>query len=240
MHIAILVTNTDDSAFAESHPSDGDRFSQLLLTGRPEWRVSVFDLPKGAFPEDLTGYDGFLIGGSPASVHDGFAWNLRLADLIRKVVAARTPLFGACFGHQAIAMALGGSVGPNPGGWVLGMADTTTLAPAPWMEGGPHQLRMCAAHLEQVTTLPQSASLIGGNDTCPIGSFRIGGHVFTTQYHPEMPHDFIAALIEELATDLPPDVITDARASLARPADLDLVQGWIQRFFEMGKAAARA
>ena len=42
--------------------------------------------------------------------------------------ALRVPLFGACFGHQAIALALGGSVEANPGGWVFGTTATEVTA----------------------------------------------------------------------------------------------------------------
>ena len=234
MHIALLVTNIDDSAFAARHPGDGEKFGQLLRSQRPDWQVSLFNLPQQGFPESLDSFDGFLIGGSPASVNDGAPWIARLAPLVRAIVSGGQPLFGACFGHQAIAVALGGTVARNPGGWVLGVTDTTMDGAAPWMAGDGGPVRMNAAHLEQVTRLPAGATVIGGNADCPVGSFRIGAKVFTTQYHPEMTPDFIAALVEELAPKLPSGVAAQARASLHQPAELDRVAGWIVRFFEQG------
>ena len=234
MHIALLVTNIDDSAFAARHPGDGEKFDQLLRSQRPDWRVSLFNLPQQGFPESLDTFDGFLIGGSPASVHDDAPWIARLAPLVRQIVSGGQPLFGACFGHQAIAVALGGTVARNPGGWVLGVTETTMDGAAPWMAGDGGPVRMNAAHLEQVTRLPAGATVIGGNPDCPVGSFRVGTSVFTTQYHPEMTPDFIEALVEELAPTLPPGVADRARASLNQPAERDRVAGWIVRFFEQG------
>ena len=75
MHIGLLVTNTDDSDFAARHPRDAEKFSVLLAGVRPDWDVSAFDLPKGEFPDGIQGFDGFVIGGSPAralELHDGF------------------------------------------------------------------------------------------------------------------------------------------------------------------------
>ncbi|MCU0905076.1 MAG: type 1 glutamine amidotransferase, partial [Tabrizicola sp.] len=83
MHIAVLATNTDDSAFAARHPRDVEKFRTLLHGVRPGWEITAFDLPKGEFPLDLQEFDGFLIGGSPSSVHDEDPWIERLMALIR-------------------------------------------------------------------------------------------------------------------------------------------------------------
>ena len=165
MHIAVLMANTDESEFAQGHPKDGSKFEALLQEVRPDWRVSVYSVKDGQFPAAGARYDGWIITGSPASVHDGDAWVGQLFGLIRQIVADGVPLFGACFGHQAIAKALGGVVGFNPGGWVFGLTETE-------MEG--QRLRLYAAHKEQVLALPEGAVVVGGNADCPVGSFAHG------------------------------------------------------------------
>lgn len=235
MHIAVLATNTDDSEFAARHPRDVEKFRVLMQGVRPAWQVTAFDLPKGEFPEDLQGFDGFLIGGSPSSVHDEEAWIERLFAVIREAYAAGKPLAGACFGHQAIAKALGGTVGPNPGAFVLGTAETTVTSPAPWMEPVA-RFRLAAAHGEQVTVLPPGAEVVGVTPGCPAACYRIGGRVFATQYHPEMTPNFLAALVEEFAPHFPAEVGAAARASLSLGTEGPRFAEWIARFFE---AAAR-
>lgn len=232
MHLAILMTNTDGSDFAQHHPKDGAKFSSLIRSVRPDWTMQVFAVKDGDFPSDLSAFDGAMITGSPASVHDTDPWIADLLDLIRQMVAARLPLFGACFGHQAIALALGGQVGTNPGGWVFGLTETQVTDPAPWMDMLPQQTSLYAAHVEQVTGLPEGAQILTASHSCPIGGFAIGNHVYTTQYHPEMTPHFIAALIDHLQDDKPPQVIARARASLDRPADTGQFAESIARFFE--------
>ncbi|HQY43278.1 MAG TPA: type 1 glutamine amidotransferase [Paracoccaceae bacterium] len=223
------MTNTDESDFSQSHPKDGEKFTTMIQSVRPDWKVSVFAVKDGHFPTDDSGFDGWLITGSPASVHDNEDWITDLKDFIRRLEANRKPLFGACFGHQAIAEALGGTVGWNPGGWVFGLVETE-------MEGRP--IRLYAAHIQQVLTLPATARSTGGNVECPIGGFAVGDHILTTQYHPEMSHDFISALVEEYADDMPAAVIEQARADLARyQADGARAAERIANFFER---AARA
>ena len=234
MHIAVLATNTDDSDFAARHPRDVEKFRVLLQGVRPGWRVTAFDLPRGEFPQGMERFDGFLIGGSPSSVHDEDAWIGRLLVLIREGFAAGVPLAGACFGHQAIAKALGGVVGLNPGGFVLGTAETEVIAPAPWMEPVT-QFRLAVAHGEQVLILPPWAEVVGLTEGCPAACYRIGDRVFATQYHPEMTPEFLSALVEEFAPQFPAEVGEAARASLPLGTEGPRFAEWIARFFEQAQ-----
>jgi len=237
MQLAILMTNTDESTFAQAHPKDGEKFAALIHAVRPDWSCEVFAVKDGAFPEDLSSFDGVMITGSPASVHDGEPWIVRLLELIREIVATGIPLFGACFGHQAIALALGGTVETNPGGWVFGLIKSDIVDPAPWMAPLGPELAQYGAHIEQVTELPQGARVLIGSAPCPVGGFAIGEKVYTTQNHPEMRPGFIAALVEEYAGKLPADVIDAARASLASKADYESFAETIARFFEQATAS---
>ncbi|WP_054006616.1 type 1 glutamine amidotransferase [Cypionkella psychrotolerans] len=223
MHIAVLVANTDESDFAQAHPKDGAKFAALLQGLRPGWRVSAFSVKDGDFPAEGLRFDGWIITGSPASVHDSDAWVGRLFGLIRQIVERGEPLFGACFGHQAIAVALGGVVGENPGGWVFGAVETM-------MEGV--QIRLYAAHREQVLRVPGGAVVLGGNADCAVGSFAMGRRVLTTQYHPEMTQGFMTALVAEYADKLPAEVAVQARTSLDVAADRDVIAARMVRFFE--------
>lgn len=237
MHIGLLVTNTDDTAFAARHPRDAAKFTALIHAARPGWQVTPFDLPKGEFPVSPQEFDGLLIGGSPASVLDDAGWITRLMDLIRTAHAAGNPIVGACFGHQAVAQALGGRVGPNPGPFILGAAETRITAPAPWM-ADPAPIRLAAAHGEQVLELPPDAEIIGQSEGCPVAAYRIGTRVFATQYHPEMTPGFIAALIEEFAPKFPPAVGAAARQSLRAGIEGPRFAEWIARFFEQAAPGA--
>lgn len=238
MHLAILMTNTDESAFAQRHDKDGVKFAKLIALTRPDWRCTSFSVKDGIFPEDITAFDGVMITGSPASVHDADAWVPRLLELIRQIVAENIPVFGACFGHQAIALALGGQVGLNPGGWVMGAVQTEVTDPAPWMTAAPGSLTLHAAHKEQVTQLPEGARILTRTDGCDVGSFAIGNSVYTTQYHPEISTNFMGALIEELSGEIPEDVLDSARENLLQDPDTVEFSETIAAFFEQAKRLA--
>ena len=232
MRLALLMTNTDESDFAQRHPKDGDKFAQLIQSVRPSWQVTSYAVKDGVFPQDIQTYDGVMISGSPASVHDPDPWVGGVFDLIRNIYAQGIPMFGACFGHQAIAMALGGKVGPNPNGWVFGLTHSEIVHKTAWMQDMPETLKQYGAHIEQVAVLPENAVVLSTNHACAYAGFYIADSVYTTQNHPEMTAEFMTALVAEYAPKLPTDVANAAQFSLTEDADTQVYAESIARFFE--------
>ena len=230
--IGILLTCVDPSEFATRYPDDGEKFRRLLQPLRPDWEFVTVPVMDGVFPKSPDEFDGYVITGSPVSVNDGLLWIAELFSLIRTLEEKRIPTFGACFGHQAIAKALGGKVEKSPRGWGLGAAETSFSDRAEWMHPAQQKITLYAAHADQVTQLPKGAVLLAGSAFCPFESFRIGAHVFTTQYHPEMTPDFVEGLLVELESDLGEDTIRRARASAEGGAQGGAFAQWIVNFLD--------
>lgn len=234
MHIAFLDANTDRSAFAARHPTEVQKFRTLLGPRAAGWEFSDFTVNEGHFPDAVARFDGVMISGSPASVNDPDAWIARLKDTIRAAVAAEVPVFGACFGHQAVASALGGVVGRNPQGWVLGRVENAPHSPAPWMDPLP-AMALHAAHNEQVTAPPPGARVLGGNADVPNGHLALGKSVFTTQYHPELDEGFMRDLLGEMQDKLAPDVHRKSLETLGLSVDDTRMADWIAAFFRQAR-----
>ena len=231
--IAVLLTNDDTSAFAAKFPNDGQKVVHLLQPLRPDWTYEVVPVKDGVLPASPEAFDGYVITGSPASVNDdSLHWVGQLLDFIRAVHAARKPLIGLCFGHQAVARALGGQVARNAAGWGLGTAPTNWHRQRPWMTPPQTTTTLMAAYNEQVTSMPEGAVCLGGSDFCPIGSMQIGQHIWTTQFHPEMPLVFMQALLGYLADKLDPATMARAHTSLNNAADVPLFGQWMVQFFD--------
>jgi GMP synthase-like glutamine amidotransferase len=233
LRLAVLLTNDDTSAFAAHFPNDGQKVVQLLHPLRPNWSFEVVPVKDGVLPASPEAFDGYVITGSPASVNDdSLPWVGQLLDFIRAVHAGRQPLIGLCFGHQAVARALGGQVARNAAGWGLGTAPTHWQAARPWMTPPQASTTLMAAHNEQVTRMPEGAVCLGGRGFCPIGSMQIGQHIWTTQFHPEMPLVFMQALLGYLADKLDVDTMARAHTSLNNSADVPLFGLWMAQFLE--------
>lgn len=233
LRLAVLLTNDDTSPFAAHFPNDGQKVVQLLQPLRPDWSFEVLPVKDGVLPSGPEAFDGYVITGSPASVNDdSLPWVGQLLDFIRAVDAARQPLIGLCFGHQAVARALGGQVARNAAGWGLGTAVTHWQAERPWMQPAQTTTTLMAAHNEQVTRMPEGAECLGGSDFCPFGSMQIGQHIWSTQYHPEMPLVFMQTLLGYLADKLDTNTMARAHASIHQAVDVPLFGQWMAQFIE--------
>ena len=61
---------------------------------------------------------GIVITGSSSMVSAREDWSERTAQWLRQAVKKGIPTLGVCYGHQLLAHALGGRVGPNSGTFV--------------------------------------------------------------------------------------------------------------------------
>jgi len=158
--------------------------------GTEQWDVLTPADPE--LVEKALAYDGFIISGSEKSVVDdaGTLFVSRLLDFLRTVEARTSaPVFGICFGAQALAAALGGEVGRNP--------DQRFRLGVETLDWTPDALRMpelvadstCTvvqSHGECVTRLPSGSTLLAGSTTIPHEVFLIGDRFFAVQGHPEI------------------------------------------------------
>ena len=229
LRLGILQTNRDPTSIGTRFPDDAHRFRDLFDAQERRFSYRVYMTVGGEVPRSADEQDAFLITGSPLSVLDDHAWLPPLLQFIRDCDAARTPLFGACFGHQAIAKALGGKVETKD--WQIGVAETRFVARKPWM-GEEGCLPLYVANHDQVTAMPPGFDLLGEMDGCPIAAMSKGAHVLGLQAHPELTATFLHAVIDAMVGDLSAKQIASARQSMEEEAKGPAFAQWVTRFFE--------
>jgi GMP synthase-like glutamine amidotransferase len=203
-----------------------------LLDGH-DLELVRYDLDEGRFPGSVTECDGWLCGPSRHSAYDELPWRADAEDLLREIVATETPYVGICFGHQLLAQALGTTVARADDGWQVGARDYDVLQTPRWMEPAAQRITIIASHQDQVTALPDGASLLaaGSDGGCPIAGFTLGPRAWTLQPHPEFVPPVADHLLAGRVELIGAERVAAARASLDRPLDRGLVASWIAHFF---------
>ncbi len=215
MKIGILVTGDNEAELRDEFGSFCDMTITLLKNCGLTAEFPVYDVCDGHFPEDLDECDGWAITGSPASAYENLPWIEPLKALIRQIAEAQQPLLGICFGHQIIALALGGEVQKADVGWGLGLHryQATDSGEALF---GRVRFAMNAIHQDQVTVLPEQSELLAASDFCPAAMLRYNGFGLTFQAHPE----FLTGYMSSLLPALTPKSFSEAQAD-AGVASLD-------------------
>ncbi len=233
IRLGILQTNHDKSvAVGDAFPDDAHRFRDLFDQQEQRFQYRVYMTIGGEVPIDIDEQDAYMITGSPLSVLDEYGFTDALMDFIRRCDAAKKPLFGACFGHQAIALALGGKVARSENGYNVGIEETTFDNPKSWMTPSHSKLPLYMFHEDAVTQLPEGCVRLGSSNGCENASFAKGNHIFTTQAHPEFSHEFMSCVLKFTESSLPEAQAKSAWASLDLKQRGDVYGVWCTNFFK--------
>jgi GMP synthase (glutamine-hydrolysing) len=164
------------------------------LAERDLRRTRLEQRPLGGI--ELRDWSGIVLGGGPFNSSDPEELKSPVqrrveADLRRlldRVITEDFPFLGACYGI--------GTLGSHQGAVVdrryaepVGLAEIT-LTPEgrqdPLLGGLPDRFDAYVGHKEAISWLPCHAVLLASSAGCPVQAFRIGCHVYATQFHPEL------------------------------------------------------
>jgi len=231
LRICILETDVLRPELTAQYQGYGRMFEQLFLrqsVNQAEFRV--YNVMNGDYPPEGERFDAYLVTGSKADSFGDDPWIQTLKAYLLKLYERGDKLLGVCFGHQLLALVLGGKAERADRGWGVGVHRYTLAAHAPWMDSQVTELTLLISHQDQVTQLPKGATVIASSDFCPNAAYHVGDQVLCFQGHPEFVHDYSRALLDARQEHLGDEVYQRAIASLKLEHQGDLVGEWMLRF----------
>lgn len=236
----LLIVKTG-SAFAEARERFGD-FDDWFVRGlgpdRFDYRTVTVSDNEALPPLDtLDDFAGVVVTGSPAMVSHRLDWSERTAEWLARVVEGdRLPLLGVCYGHQLVAHALGGRVGPNPNGRRMGTRRLQVESEGDELLGflGPDS-RVHVTHLEVVLDPPPSARVLGATEGDPNHALHFGGRSWGVQFHPEFDARIMRCYVEARSELLDGEGF-DSVAILKAVQPAEAGKRLLQRFAEICEA----
>lgn len=124
-----------------------------------------------------------VLSGGPSSVYAPGA-----PSVDPELFAAGVPVFGICYGFQAMALALGGEV-TRTGRGEYGGTPLTICDPGVLLADLPSQQSVWMSHGDCVTRAPEGFAVLASSPEAPVAAFvdperRLAG----VQFHPEVAH----------------------------------------------------
>ena len=172
-------------------------FRSFLEVDGIDW--DAVELDEGQALPDLADYDALWVMGGPMDVWqiDEHPWLTDEMEAIREAVSERRmPYLGLCLGHQLLAVALGGRVGPSDvpeiGILEVGLTDAGTRNAL--LAGLPKASNCLQWHSAEVLQAPEDAEILASSPACRIQAMSLNGNALGLQYHveisPETVHEW--------------------------------------------------
>jgi len=232
MKLTIVETGLPPEDIRADWPTYPAMFETLISQVDDGFSYETVSIVTGdAFPDPAT-LHGVIHTGSAYGVYEDVDWMPDLMTFIRDSAKAEIPQFGICFGHQAMAQALGGEVVKSDKGWGVGRHSYETPDRPGWMTSGPEDFSLAVSHQDQVVAVPDGTTVTARSDFCEYAGLAYAGSPSASfQGHPEFGAEFCSTL-HELRRDRIGDALVDeAIASFASPLDSVHVARWMAAFF---------
>jgi GMP synthase-like glutamine amidotransferase len=196
-----------------------------------------FRAPDGRLPSLAGGYSHVILTGSEASIVEREPWVDLEIHFVREALDNNIPIFGSCYGHQLLALALRGPAHvrrcPRPEiGWL-----PITIAEENPIFGNRKRKAAFAfsSHFDEVIGLDDNFRILASSAGCLIQAFQLKNRpVWGIQFHPEIG---IAAAGEFLASLVRlghPSKALFEEALRQSPRDSGLIRPIIRNFLASG------
>lgn len=233
MKLTILETGLPPAELRDDWPRYPEMFEGLIGPHMAELTYESVAVVEGAPFPDPAALDAVLITGSAAGVYEDQPWMQPLFDFIQEAAQAGTPQIGVCFGHQALARAMGGEVDTSDKGWGIGRHTYDICLHPDWMEDKDlKKFALGVSHQDQVQSLPEGARVVAASDFTPFAALDYPDlPAISFQGHPEFSAGFCRALYKvRQGSAFSKARVKEASDSLKRHVDNELVGLWMANF----------
>nr|WCD39069.1 glutaminase [Fusarium tricinctum] len=190
-----------------------DRLSNLILQSKPNAKITLHAPLQGDDFPDLNSHDLIILTGGPFNLlqKDKPSWVTGTLDFIKAAMAgqAKSKILGICWGQQAVALALGGSLEKSRRGHCIGVENITLNSDGALLFEA-QSVNIQKNHEIAVADLGPHLSCLAPNNEILLSK---DNRVLTFQGHPEMDADLSRLFVttDDKSPSPRPEISTDLR-----------------------------
>ncbi len=163
----------------------GAQYAQLIARRVREANVYSEIVPHTMSADEMLAKNpaAIILSGGPSSVYEAGA-----PQLDPRLVDGSVPAFGICYGFQAMAQALGGTVA-HSGQREFGRTPVEVLKPGVLLGSVPAALTSWMSHGDEVVAAPEGFTVNARSPRATVAAFEhLGRKIAGVQWHPEVMH----------------------------------------------------
>ncbi len=234
MQIGILQC---DNVRSSLRPTFGE-YPQMFIDGLQSVNddsplsFRIYPAFEGVLPDKPEECDAYIVTGSRYSVLDSeVLWIHQLQNFIIRLHKAMIKTIGVCFGHQVIAVALGGKVERADCGWQIGVHKTQVVQHSHFMHPQSDAFHIAMFCEDQVVKIDSNAIVLARTDSCAYAMLQYGEHMMSLQGHPEFTCSYAKSLLTVCQGDFPNRRFElGIKSFTEQPLDSDLLLTWLLHF----------
>jgi GMP synthase (glutamine-hydrolysing) len=164
----------------------GAQYAQLIARRVREAKVYSEVVPHTLSVADLLAKEpaAIVLSGGPSSVYEDGA-----PGLDKTLLEAGVPVFGMCYGFQAMSQALGGTVTHTGLGEYGSTPAAISDSASTLFNGQPAEQSVWMSHGDSVTEAPQGMRVTASSAGAPVAAIEDDErHLYGVQWHPEVMH----------------------------------------------------
>ena len=163
----------------------GAQYGQLIARRVRDLHVYSEIVPCDITADEVRALEpsAIILSGGPASVYAEDA-----PSIDPGVLALGIPVLGFCYGHQIMAVTLGGEVAHSEVG-EYGPATIERERESALFNATPLTQTVWMSHRDAVSRVPESFTVTSRTEVCPVASMECPERkLYSTQFHPEVRH----------------------------------------------------
>ena len=189
--------NGDDQHLQAKCVLQKNIFKNLVKNYLPNSQVDIHDSYDDE-DKNIDNYDAYLWTGGGGNIYENNSHNYSQLKLCEKIIETDKPIWGSCWGMQVIVTAFGGAIkkchkpefGYSKDIKIINSSLNNSI-----YKGKSNIFDAPAHHYDIIDQLPSEFEIISENVICIQSIYSSSKNIFCTQYHPELPYDYIASLM---------------------------------------------